>query len=144
MVVSYLLFSMAYAALRMVQRQQRAIERKSTVLSQVSTWQAALSADFRAGTIVAVANDWVRCERPDADVFYTLQDSALVREQGELLDTLPLPVRDCTYFWQGQPRTSGLIDEVTIRAGTTARDTFYLQASPPYAAQQLVLGCLPL
>ncbi|GAB3879825.1 hypothetical protein GCM10028824_43960 [Hymenobacter segetis] len=143
MVVSALLFSMAYAALRMVQRQQRAIERKSAALSQVSTWQTALAADFRAGTIVAVADDQVRCEREGRRVLYTFRDSVLVREQGEVIDTLPMTVRECTYYWQGQPRTSGFIDELAITAGTAARDTFYLQAAARYAAQEQVPS-LPL
>ena len=138
MVVSALLFGMAYAALRMVQRQQRAIERKSAALSQVSTWQAALTADFRTGAVIAVADDQLRCEGEGRQVLYTLQDSALMREQGEVVDTLPMPVRECTYYWQGRPRTSGLIDELAIVVGTAARDTFYLQASARYAAQQLV------
>lgn len=145
MVVSALLFSMAYAALRMVQRQQRAIERKSAALGQVSTWQTALEADFQPGAIIAVADDQVRCEREGRQVIYTFRDSVLVREQGEVIDTLLLPVRECTCYWQGQSRTSGLIDELAITAGTAARDTFYLQASVHYAAQQLVpLNSSPL
>ncbi|MDB5267934.1 MAG: hypothetical protein JWP58_974 [Hymenobacter sp.] len=143
MVVSALLFSMAYAALRMVQRQQRAIERKSLVMSQVSTWQTALAADFRAGAIIAVVDDQVRCEREGRQILYTFRDSVLVREQGEVIDTLPLPVREYIYYWQGQPRMSGFIDELAITAGTTARDTFYLQASAHYTAQQLVLSLSP-
>jgi prepilin-type N-terminal cleavage/methylation domain-containing protein len=137
MVVSALLFGMAYSALRMVQRQQQGIARKSALLGQISTWQTALAADFYTSTIVTLSNDQVRCQRRDGEVTYLFQDSTLVREQGELVDTFRLPIRQCTYFWQGQERTSGLIDELTL-LGVAAQDTFYLQADHHYAAQQLV------
>ncbi len=139
LVVSSLLFGMAYGALRLVQRQQQTIERHSAALGQISTWQAALAADFRASTTVELTQDRMRCQRPDGPVFYTYYyaDSTFVREQGEVIDTLRLPIRGCTYWWQGQARTTGLIDEVTL-LGVTAQDTFYLQATSLYAAQQLV------
>ena len=145
LVVSALLFSMAYGALRAVQRQQGAIERKSSLLSQVSTWQAVLDADFAAGTVAKVANDQVRCFGPKGEVRYTYSyaDSALVREQGELTDTFALPIRQCTFLWQGAPRATGLIDEMTV-LGITAQDTFYLQARLRYAAQQLLFPPSPL
>lgn len=143
LVVSALLFSMAYAALHAVQRQQRTIERKSAALGQLSRWQAALNADFDAGTVVELANDQVRCRRPQGEVSYTYSyaDSVLVREQTGVVDTLGLPVRQCTFFWAGEPRTAGLVDEIAL-LGVTAQDTFYLQARARYAAQQL-LSALP-
>lgn len=139
LVISALLFGMAYAALQLVLRQQRVIERKSAMLGQISTWQALLAADFGTSRTVEVAQDRIRCQRPDGPVFYTYSypDSALVRAQGEVVDTLRLPIRQCRYFWQGQPRTTGLIDEL-ILLGVTAQDTFYLQATVPYAAQQVL------
>lgn len=139
LVVSSLLFSMAYAALRAVQRQQHHIELKSALLGQVSSWQTALTADLAAGTVVQVASDRITCQRPNGPIvyIYSYPDSTLVREQGELVDTFPVPVRVCAYFWQGQLRTEGLIDEISL-FGVAARDTFYLQARARYAAQQLV------
>ena len=139
LVISALLFSLAYAALRAVQRQQGAIERKSALLGHISTWQTALAADFDTGTGVAVSQDQVRCQRPAGLVIYTYSypDSTLVREQGELLDTFRLPIRQCAYFWQGQPRTAGPIDEISL-LGITTQDTFCLQAHAHYSAQQLV------
>ena len=139
LVVSALLFGMAFAALHLVQRQQQRIERHSARLGQISTWQATLAADFRASQRVELANDRLRCERADGPIFYTYSypDSALVREQGDMLDTLRLPIRNCTYWWQGQARTAGLIDELAL-LGVTAQDTFYLQAAIRYPAQQLV------
>ena len=139
LVVSALLFGLAFAALRLVQRQQQRIERHSAQLGQISTWQAILAADFRASRRVELAHDRIRCERADGPIFYTYSypDSTLVREQGDVLDTLHLPIRNCTYWWQGQARTSGLIDELAL-LGVAAQDTFYLQAATSYPAQQLV------
>lgn len=139
LVVSALLFSMAYAALRMVLRQQQLIVQKSAALGSISTWQSILAADFKAGTAVEVSQDQVRCERTDGPVFYTYSyaDSALVRAQGDVVDTFRVPIRECRYFWQGQPRTSGRIDEIALLS-VFARDTFYLQAALPYAAEQLL------
>lgn len=144
MVISALLLSMAYTALHLVQRQQAVIERKTAILSQVSAWQEALNSDFYASTEVLLgpATDRVSCQRPAGIVAYTLVDSTLVREQGEVVDTLRVPVRQVAYFWQGQPRTAGLIDEVALLT-VVAKDTFYLQARARYTAQQLVAS-LPL
>ena len=140
LVVSALLVGMAFAALRLVQRQQQRIERHSALLGQISTWQATLAADFRASQRVELAHDRIRCQRADGPIFYTYSypDSTLVREQGDVLDTLPLPIRGCTYWWQGQARTSGPIDEVAL-LGVAVHDTFYLQAAISYPAQQQVL-----
>ena len=139
LVISALLFGMAYTALQLVLRQQRVIERKSAMLGQISTWQAVMTADFSTSLTVEVAQDRIRCQRTDGPVFYTYSypDSALVRSQGEVVDTFRLPIRECSYFWQGQPRTTGLIDELTL-LGVTAQDTFTLQAAVPYAAQQVL------
>lgn len=144
LVISALLFGMAYAALRLVQRQQGIIERKSAMLGQISTWQAVLTADFSASLTVEVAQDHIRCQRAAGPVFYTYSyaDSALVRTQGEVVDTFRLPIRQCQYFWQGQPRTTGLLDELTL-LGVMAQDTFYLQAAVPYAAQQVLPPFVP-
>lgn len=139
LVISAVLFGLAYTALGAVQRQQQLIARKSATLAAISTWQAALAADFAAGSRVEVANDQVRCRHPHGSVRYTYSfpDSVLVREQGEIMDTFPLPIRECTYFWQGQPRTVGLIDEMAL-FGVAAQDTFSLQAATAYPAQQFV------
>ena len=135
--VSALLFSLAYAALGLVQRQQRAYEARTAALGLVSTWQNALAADLRAARRVEVSGDELRCQRPAGLVVYALRDSILVRQQGEVLDSLPLPVRAGTYFWRGQPRRQGLIDEVSLLL-LAARDTFYVEATTHYAAQQLL------
>ncbi|HEX8659408.1 MAG TPA: prepilin-type N-terminal cleavage/methylation domain-containing protein [Hymenobacter sp.] len=138
MAVSSILFAMAYAALRLVQRQQVVVERRTASLGQISTWQDVLGADFRAADFVEARGDELRCQRRAGPLItYEWLDSALVRQQGEVSDTLALPVRERAYFWQGQPRTTGPIDELTLTV-VTARDTFYLQAAAHYAAQQLL------
>lgn len=140
LVVSALLFGMALAALRLVQRQQQRIEGRSAVLGQISTWQATMAADFRASQSVELAHDRIRCQRADGPIFYTYSypDSTFVREQGEVSDTLRLPIRACAYWWQGQARTAGFIDELTL-LGVAAQDTFYFQAKAYYPAQQQLL-----
>jgi prepilin-type N-terminal cleavage/methylation domain-containing protein len=137
LVVTALLVGMGYAALRLVQGQQRAITRRTALLGQLSTWQALLATDFAAGTAVEATADEVRCFRRTGLVVYRWQDSTLLRTQGELTDTFPSPVREYAYFWQGLPRQQGLLDELTLTT-VTAQDTFYLQARAQYAAHALV------
>jgi len=138
LVVSALLFNLAYAALRLVQRQQQLFSARSATLGQVSTWQGALAADLRRGRRVEAVGEQLRCQGPGSLlVVYALRDSILVRRQGDMVDSLPLPVRASAYFWQGQPRTQGLVDEVSLRL-RAARDTFYVQATTAYSAQQLL------
>ena|GEM_PF-6462681 len=137
LVVSSLLFTMAYTALRLVQRQQAVLERKTALWSQLSTWQQLLEADFRASHRVEAAAEQLQCFRPSGQVTYVFRDSILTREQGETLDTLPAVVRQATYFWQGLPCQAGPVDEISLLT-LAARDTFYLQATVHYAAQQLL------
>ena len=137
LVVSSILFGMAYAALRVVQHQQRVFSDRTATLGQISTWQNVIAADMQTARWVEVAADQFRCFRPGGQVVYSLRDSTLVREQGDATDTLRVPVREATYFWQHKPRTQGPIDEVSFRL-MAARDTFYVQATAHYAAQQLI------
>lgn len=137
LVVSAILFNLAYAALGMVQHQQQVIASHTAALGQLSTWQEVLGADFQAARRVEVAGDQLRCEREAGSVIYAWQDSVLVRQQGEAVDSFSLPVREHTCFWQGKPRTQGLIDEISLTI-MTARDTFYLQAAAQYDARQLL------
>ena len=141
LVVSAVLFRLAYAALGLVQRQQAVYERHSATLGQVSSWQQALANDLRRASRVELMADELRCQLPIGPVVYAWRDSALIRQQGEVLDTLEIPVRAGAYFWQGQPRSRGLVDEVSYLLA--ARDTFYLQATAHYAAEQMLGDSLP-
>jgi hypothetical protein len=143
LVVSALLFRLAYAALGLVQQQQRVFERRSALLGQLSSWQRALTTDFRRARRVQATAEGLRCELPTGPVEYTWHDSLLLRRQGLAEDTLAAPVRAATYRWQGQPRAEGLLDEAEFRV-QAARDTFYLQATARYAAQQLLRDSLTL
>ena len=140
--VSSLLFGLAYSALGLVQRQQQVFVKRTAALGQISTWQNVLAADLQVAQRVEAAADELRCLRPNGLVVYVLRDSILVRQQGEVLDSLPVPVRAYTYFWQGKPREQGLVDEINFRL-LVARDTFYLQATTHYAAQQLLDASRP-
>jgi hypothetical protein len=139
--VSALLFRLAYAALGLVQQQQRVFERRSALLGQLSSWQRALAADLRHAHAVRATTEGLRCELPTGAIDYLWRDSLLLRRQGLAEDTLPAPVRRATYHWQGQPRITGLVDEAEFLVGA-ARDTFYLQATAHYAAQQLLTDSL--
>jgi prepilin-type N-terminal cleavage/methylation domain-containing protein len=137
LVVTALLIGMGYAALRLVQGQQRAIQHKASLLGQLSTWQTLLAADFASGRPIEATETEIRCLRPMGPVVYYWLDSTLVRTQGEVTDTFPGPIREYAYFWQGQPRRQGLIDEIALTT-VLAQDTFYLQARASYAAQALL------
>jgi prepilin-type N-terminal cleavage/methylation domain-containing protein len=63
MAVSAILFAMTYAALRLVQRQQVAVERRTAALGQLSTWQDVLGADFQKADLVEATGDELRCQR---------------------------------------------------------------------------------
>jgi prepilin-type N-terminal cleavage/methylation domain-containing protein len=141
LVISALLFRLAYAALSLVQHQQQIFEHHSTTLSQISTWQQALAADFRRAHYVEATGDELRCQLPLGLVVYTWRDSVLTRRRDEIEDTLAVPVQAGTYFWRRLPRTKGLVDEASFLL-VVARDTFYLQATAHYAAEQL-LDTLP-
>jgi prepilin-type N-terminal cleavage/methylation domain-containing protein len=141
--VSALLFRLAYAALGLVQRQQRVFERHSATLGQISTWQNALAADFRHARRIDATSDQLSCQLPGSVVVYSWPDSLLIRQQGEVLDTLAVPVQTGTTFWQAQPRRQGRVDEAGFLL-VAAHDTFYLQATAHYAAQQLLPDSLTL
>ncbi len=136
LVVSAMLFRLAYAALGLVQRQQVVYERHSATLGQVSSWQHALATDLQRASRTELVADELHCQLPTGPVVYAWRDSVLIRQQGEVHDTLGIPVRAGSYFWRGQPRSRGLIDEVSYLLA--ARDTFYLQATAHYAAEQLL------
>lgn len=135
--VSSILFTLAYAALGLVQRQQQVFAARSASLGQVSTWQNVLAADFKAAQRIEATDNQLRFQQPAGLVLYVLQDSTLLRQQGDVVDTLAVPVRACTYFWQGQPRAQGLVDEASLLL-VAAHDTFYVQATAQYTAQQLL------
>jgi prepilin-type N-terminal cleavage/methylation domain-containing protein len=141
--VSALLFRLAYAALELVQGQQRQFERHSATLGQISTWQNALAADFRHARRVDAGDYQLNCQLPGSVVVYSWPDSLLLRQQGEVTDTLAIPVQEGAAFWQGQPRTQGRVDEASFLL-VAAHDTFYLQATAHYAAQQLLPDSLTL
>jgi prepilin-type N-terminal cleavage/methylation domain-containing protein len=141
--VSALLFRLAYAALGLVQGQQRVFERHSATLGQISTWQNALAADFRHARRIDAAAAQLSCQLPGSVVVYSWPDSLLIRQQGQVSDTLVVPVREHTTFWQTQPRTQGRVDEASFLV-VAARDTFYIQATAHYAAQQLLPDSLTL
>jgi hypothetical protein len=143
LVVSALLFRLTYAALGLVQRQQQVFEHHSATLGQISTWQNALAADFRHARRIDVAADQISCQLPGTVVVYSWPDSLLIRRQGEVTDTLAVPVWEGNTFWQGQPRNQGLVDEASFLL-IAAHDTFYLQSAAHYAAQQLLPDSLTL
>jgi len=142
LVVSALLFRLAYAALGLVQQQQRIFERRSATLGQLSTWQNTLSADMQQARRVVATADQLHCQLPDREVVYSWPDSILTRQQGELTDSLVVPVRLVTTYWEGKPRTQGLVEEASFLL-VAEGDTFYLQAAARYAAQQLLTDSIP-
>ncbi len=141
--VSAILFRLAYAALELVQKQQRTFERHSATLGQLSTWQNALAADFRHARRIEATAGQLSCQLPGSLVVYSWPDSLLIRQQGEVLDTLIVPIQASTTFWQTQPRVQGRVDEAGFLL-VAAHDTFYLQATAHYAAQQLLPDSLTL
>ncbi|MCB2411143.1 PulJ/GspJ family protein [Hymenobacter lucidus] len=138
LVLSALIFGMAYAGLRIVQQQQQLFQQKAQILGQVSTLQTVLIRDFdRASSITAVDNR-VQCTQQARMVEYHWLDSVVTRQQGEVTDTFQLPLLSVDYYFQAQPQQAGLIDEVAL-AVVVLKDTFHLQAATTYSAGQLLL-----
>ena len=139
MAVSAVLLSMAYLALRIVERQQYASVRTLQELRQANTLQWLLARDFRRAQRVSMQGGELRCELPGYVVSYQLQDFGLLRQQLEVTDTFDLPVLRERYWLQGHPlpTTGGLLDEVSLTL-RFRHDTLHLQAHTWYDATQLL------
>jgi len=135
--LSAIVVTMAYAAYWRLSSLRTTFERRVATVSRVNDLHYQLLLDFKRAQAVRFDGQRLRFHQPHGGASYTFTSSAITRLQQELHDSLPVRfVRPLCYF-QGQPRDTGLIDELSLQV-RIASDTFYLHGVTRYSAAQLL------
>ncbi len=135
--LSAVVIAMTYAAYWRLNSLRAAFERRAGTVSRISNTQYQLLLDFKRALIVRFDGQQLFFHQPQRWASYAFTDSAVVRRQEGVYDSLPVRYLRPTYYLQGQPRDTGLVDEIVLLVFIPP-DTFYLHGVTHYSAAQLL------
>lgn len=101
MLLTVIVFSIAFLSYRIIQQQLNDFTRSSDELLEYVAFQSAMDADIRKALYLEVADDGFYAARGDSAVSYRLLDSLVIRENAAgVIDSFMIHVTGSAFFFQ--------------------------------------------